>query len=126
MGGFEVTHVLELDRAPQRRAAKRDLEKLWVAFVKLQRLRKETMVDFGLHDTTEVDDVATVELSDAILTPIAAELRRLAYRASKVEAKCDNDLEYKAVMLAEFLPAEGCAIQTVLARSLIQDIKKSG
>ncbi len=121
-----MTHVVELDRAPQRRVAKRDLEKLWVTFVKLQRLRKEAMVDFGLHDTTEIDDVATVELSDAILTPIAAELRRLANRASKFEAKCDNDLEYKAVMLAEFLPAEDCTIQTVLARSLIQDIKKSG
>ena len=111
----------------------RELEKLWVRFTKLQRMRREIMADFGIDEMPPVCERDAArhtaagthgELDDSIFAPIAAELRALAYRAAKIAAKRPEDLEYKAVMLAEFLGPCDDTVQTILATSLVTDIRQ--
>ena len=121
-----MTPLMELELAyiSPNRIATRELEKIWVAFVKLQRLRNEIISDFETGDDS--DDPADTDLVDSVFTPIAAELRELAHCAAKIEAQCREDIEYKAVVLSEFLAAGDCSIQTTLAKSLVKDIKNIG
>ncbi len=111
-----MTHSLNIDWTEPEAAAARDLEVLWVTFVKVQRVRTETMADLAL-DATDANSIQSV------LRPIAAELCRLALAASNIAANCREDIEYKAVMLAEFLAAEDATVQTELTKSLVKDIK---
>lgn len=115
---------LELARISPNRGTTRELEKIWVAFVKLQRLRHEVMSDFESVD--EADESTDLNLVESVFTPISIELRELAHRAAKIEAQCREDIEYKAVVLSEFLAAGDCSIHTTLAESLVKDIKKIG
>ncbi len=114
-----MTHSFSHDERPRHGPTERTLEMLWVDFIKLQRLRNEIMLDFDVTNTGNI----SWELTDQILAPIASELRQLASRAAKVGSTCHDDIEYKAVMLAEYIPLEDRAIQAVLARSLVSDIK---
>ena len=115
-----MTHSLKMDWAARQAATARELEVLWVTFVKLQRLRLETLTDLGADGPTAPEDP---HLLAAILSPIAEELCRLALAAAKINAHCQIDLEYKAVMLAEYLSVEDESIQTALTRSLVRDIR---
>lgn len=121
-----MTPLMELELAcvSPDRAATRELEKIWVAFVKLQRLRKEVISDFDAGD--EDNESAELDLVDSVFTPITLELRELAHRAAKIEAQCREDIEYKAVVLSEFLASGDCSIHTALAKSLVNDIKNVG
>ena len=119
--------------APRDATDERELEILWVRFTKLQRMRREIMADFGIDEIPPVcegdaarhTDAGThCELDDSIFAPIAAELRDLAYRAAKITAKRPEDLEYKAVMLSEFLGPSDDGVQTILATSLVMDIRQ--
>ena len=114
-----MTHSFDHDERPRDGSTERTLETLWVDFIKLQRLRNEIMLDFDVKNTGNV----SWELTDQILATIASELRQLASRAANVGSTCHDDIEYKAVMLAEYIPLEDPAIQAVLARSLVSDIK---
>ena len=111
-----MTHSLEIEWTEGDADVVRDLEVLWVNFVKLQRVRTETISDLALDD---VD----AQMIEAVLKPIATELCRLALVASTIAANCREDIEYKAVMLAEFLSGEDTNIQMVLTKSLVKDIK---
>ena len=118
-----MTPLLELERVTLEVPPSRQLEKIWVAFVKLQRLRQEIMADFAIDDTGK--NASCVNLDEAVFIPITNELHLLARRAATVEAQSREDLEYKAVILSEFLPLEDCTIHTSLAKSLVNDIKKN-
>ncbi len=117
-----MTHSLKMDWTTHSAATARELEVLWVTFVKLQRLRLETMTDVGMNDAAAAGEPGLV---DAVLAPIAAELCRLALAAANISAHCQEDIEYKAVMLSEFLSVEDRSVQAALTRSLIRDIKNS-
>ena len=117
-----MTHSKEINWAIPSMATARDLEILWVTFVKLQRLRLETMADLGFDGPAHTGEP---DLVDIILTPITTELCRLALAAADIEANCQEDIEYKAVMLAEFLSVEEKTVQSALTRSLVNDIKTS-
>lgn len=121
-----MTPLMELELAcvPHSQMATRELEKIWVAFVKLQGLRHEIMSDLEAGD--DGDEPTELDLIETVFAPITAELRELAHRAAKIEARCREDIEYKAVVLSEFLPVGDCSIQTTLAKSLIKDIKNIG
>ena len=72
----------------------------------------------------DADRAAAVRLAlEGVLTPIASEMRQLATRAAKVGSSCQDDIEYKAVILAEFLRDEDAALRTRLAGSLVSDIR---
>lgn len=117
-----MTHSLKLDWAPRHAATARELEVLWVTFVKLQRLRLETVADLASEESTDTGDP---HLLEEVLSPITDELYRLALAAAKVNAHCQDDLEYKAVILTEFISNEDETVRSALTRSLISDIKKS-
>lgn len=106
---------------PRYGSSARTIERLWVDFVKLQRLRAEIESDFFSNDLDEPDR----ELTDKMYTSIAGELNRLASSAAGIASTGSDDMEYKAVMLAEFLPENDCAIHVRLARSLVSDIKNA-
>ena len=110
-----MTHSLNIDWIEPDGAA-RDLEVLWVTFVRLQCVRTETMAGMAL-------DATDANLIQSILRPIATESCRLALAASNIAANCREDIEYKAVMLAEFLAAGDATVQTELTKSLVKDIK---
>lgn len=102
----------------------RILESLWVKFVKLQRLRDEILQDFGVAWKTDSISRDDAEIADEVFAPIADELNKLACQAAAVESKSQADMEYKSIILAEYLPAHDHALHVVLARSLIDDIKR--
>lgn len=105
---------------PPRHGSKtRTLERLWVEFVKLQRLRAEIETEF---DSTGLDETERA-VTDKLFASIADELDRVASRVAGIASADSDDIEYKAVMLAEFLPANDRTIQVRLARSLVSDIK---
>lgn len=104
---------------PRHGSRARTLERLWVDFVKLQRLRAEIETEFD-HDDLEMPDR---ELTDQMFASITDELDRLASRAARIASTGSDDMEYKAVMLAEFLPENDRTIHVRLARSLVSDIK---
>ena len=110
----------------RRRPSERALEKLWLDFIKLQRVRAEVRSDFGLDgsDTCESCEDLGPELVAKVFAPIDNELRHLASRAAAIASNGSNDLEYKAVMLTEFLSANDRSIYVVLAKSLVADIKR--
>ncbi len=114
-----MTHLCNHDTRPASGPTERTLEQLWVNFVKLQRLRSEVLSDFCLDESNDISP----ELMEGILTPIASEMRQLATRAAKVGSSCQDDIEYKAVILAEFLRDEDAALRTRLAGSLVSDIR---
>ncbi|MFY0614149.1 MAG: hypothetical protein JXQ99_21650 [Hyphomicrobiaceae bacterium] len=110
--------------APQREIAERELEVLWVRFTKLQRMRREILADFGCDDAPDQNALSIPELDETVIAPIAGELRQLACCAAKITATCREDLEYKAIMLSEFLGPDDDSIQTILATSLVMDIRR--
>ncbi|MGI9480069.1 MAG: hypothetical protein ACR2PI_25435 [Hyphomicrobiaceae bacterium] len=119
--------------APPNGTDERELEILWVRFTKLQRMRREIMADFDIDEAPpdcgrnaqrHADAGPVTDLDDSVFAPIAEELRALAYRAAKITAKRPEDLEYKAVMLSEFLGPRDDSVQTILATSLVMDIRQ--
>mgnify|MGYP001552598533 FL=1 len=119
MGVLAMTHFCNHDTRPADGPAERTLEQLWVDFVKLQRLRSEVLSDLCTGETKDVSP----DLIEGILTPIASELRQLATRAATVGSSSQDDIEYKAVILAEFLRDDDSALRTRLAGSLVSDIR---
>ena len=111
---------------PRRRPSERALEKLWLDFIKLQRVRAEVRTDFGYDDSGKCENCEDLgsELVAKVFAPIDDELRHLASRAAAIASKGTNDLEYKAVMLTEFLGANDRSIYVALANSLVADIKR--
>lgn len=110
--------------APKRETAERELEVLWVRFTKLQRMRREILADFGVDDAPSQTKLSVPELDETVITPIAGELRQLACCAAKITSTCPEDLEYKAMMLSEFLGPDDDSVQTILATSLVMDIRR--
>jgi len=113
---------------PQGHAIDREIEILWVRFTKLLRMRREILADFGMVAPKKTPPFASTaspeaDLDTTIFAPIADALRDLAHRAAKVPSKRPEDLEYKAVMLAEFLGPDDGALPTILTASLVNDIK---
>ena len=95
----------------------RKLDGLWIDFVELQRLRRESISDL---------DIATcgrAAVRPVMFASINGELERIACEAAAVEANDHADMEYKAITLAEYLPANGNALHLALAWSLIEAIK---
>ncbi|MFY0613047.1 MAG: hypothetical protein JXQ99_16070 [Hyphomicrobiaceae bacterium] len=103
----------------------RMLEGLWVKFVKLQGVRQEVMLDFGVATTASGRSDQSDRLFDGVFAPIADELNRLAHQAALVESKSRVDMEYKAVMLEEYLPESEASLHVALMRSLLKDIRGS-
>lgn len=107
---------------PPNGAPDRMLETLWVDFVRLQRVRQEILSDFGIDPASDDKSDDDAEMVESVFAPIAVELSRLACRAAEVESKSQADMEYKAVMLSEYLPSHNRMLHVLLARSLVEDI----
>ncbi|MGI9411264.1 MAG: hypothetical protein ACR2OV_14390, partial [Hyphomicrobiaceae bacterium] len=71
---------------PRRRPSERALEKLWLDFIKLQRVRAEVKTDFGYDDSGNCENCEDLgsELVAKVFAPIDDELRHLASRAAAI------------------------------------------
>ena len=118
-----MPHHSGRDQASSDFGSNRMLEALWVEFVRLQCLRREIISDFGMAVTTSAGCDDDRELADKVFLPIADEMDRIACQAAAIGSKSPVDMEYKAIMLAEYLSQNQNTLHAVLARSLVEDIK---
>ncbi|MGI9478326.1 MAG: hypothetical protein ACR2PI_16610 [Hyphomicrobiaceae bacterium] len=118
-----MTHRSEQVQTTTRSGHGRKLEGLWVDFVKLQRLRRDIILDLGIAPGRGVAADVDREPTDRMFASIDDELERIACEAAALEANSHVDMEYKAIMLAEYLPPNRSALHVALAWSLIEDIK---
>ena len=118
-----MTHSTEQVQATTRSCDGRKLERLWVDFVKLQRLRRDTVLDLDIAPGGGLGSGVDRESIDRIFASIDHQMERIACEAAALEANGHADMEYKAIRLGEYLPPKRSSLHVALARSLIEDIR---